>query len=754
MKLIGLYIENFGGLHQYKLDFGPGITALIQPNGFGKTTLAEFIRAMFYGFPRKSKTLEKSRRQKYTPWNGGSFGGNLTFTHEDRCYRIERSFGANPKGDTFSVIDLETGKRTNRFTEEIGQELFGLDADSFERSTYLPQLQNSGELLTGSLQAKLSDLVEDGSDAANFDKAMAALKAERSALIPYRGSGGKTAEAAAEITRLQLRLDSLLARETQLAAAQEETRQARRQVAETEELLSQTNRRLQAAAGQETNRLHRQQYTQLCARCRAAEAVLRECRSKYTGGLPQEAAVHRAELAAERLKAHENSGFGKEAVATAQQLEACAQWCGQYTALQLRLDEMGRWAAEMEREQPETPGAVSFKAPILLIACGMAAAAAGTWLAFAAERPCGFAALAVAALLTLAGIGMFCGKKRKQGKLQRELLEQKQEQLNRLSGLRQKIRETAIASKTKEEAMERIFTHYGITVQSQQYAAALAELKHRNAAMQQRNMDGAAAREQLQSFFSALGMCDVEDFHGALQRLREDMHRAQSARALLETLKAQLADMEKACGDILFEEESAAEDPVLLREEAQRLSGELTEATTRIWQSEQAVLHLREALSELPAVREELEQARQELARSREKAKLLDAAMEFLQQARENLSTAYMGTIRSRFGYYLSLLGSGEETYFVDSQLQVSLERQGRARELAYFSAGQSDLLMLCMRFALVDALFREQKTLIILDDPFVNLDDAHLEKAKLLLHRMAQEHQILYLTCHSGRSL
>ena len=82
MKLKELYIENFGGLHQYALNFDAGITTVVEPNGFGKTTLAEFIRAMFYGFPRKSKTLEKSLRQKYTPWNGGQFGGNLTFEYE------------------------------------------------------------------------------------------------------------------------------------------------------------------------------------------------------------------------------------------------------------------------------------------------------------------------------------------------------------------------------------------------------------------------------------------------------------------------------------------------------------------------------------------------------------------------------------------------------------------------------------------------------------------------------------------------
>ena len=140
MRLISLYIENFGGLSGFSLDFAEGVTVVAEPNGFGKTTLAEFIRAMFYGFPRKTKALDKSRRQKYTPWNGGKCGGNLVFQFEGRRYRIERTFGATPKGDTFKLMDLETGRKSDRFSEEIGQELFQLDADSFERSTYMPQL--------------------------------------------------------------------------------------------------------------------------------------------------------------------------------------------------------------------------------------------------------------------------------------------------------------------------------------------------------------------------------------------------------------------------------------------------------------------------------------------------------------------------------------------------------------------------------------------------------------------------------------
>ena len=108
MKLISLYIENFGGLSQYALDFQEGLTVIAEVNGFGKTTLAEFIRAMFYGFPRKVKTLDKSRRKKYAPWNGGKYGGNLVFESDGVRYRVERTFGATPKGDSFTLIELAT----------------------------------------------------------------------------------------------------------------------------------------------------------------------------------------------------------------------------------------------------------------------------------------------------------------------------------------------------------------------------------------------------------------------------------------------------------------------------------------------------------------------------------------------------------------------------------------------------------------------------------------------------------------------
>lgn len=754
MKLISLYIENFGGLHRFFLDFEAGITALMQPNGFGKSTLAEFIRAMLYGFPRRSKTLEKSRRQKYTPWNGGQFGGNLVFEQEGRRYRIERTFGANPKGDTFSVIDLASGRKSTRFSEEIGQELFGLDGDSFERSIYLPQLREGGSLATASIQAKLSDLVEDSSDVMGFDRAMASLRAQRSALIPYRGSGGKAAETAAHITRLQLQLEALQAREQLLWDKQEEALQAQQAAENTENRLAELGVRMQNASRQEAEQLQRRQYAQLCSRYSETEEVLRVFRKKYPRGWPREDALHRAELAWMRLEQSGEPPMQAGKLPSRQQLDHCRELCAEHEKLQLRLHALEGRAAELARDaarQGEDGGNRFSKGPLVMMLLGAAAAAAGAALGFLLHDRFGWLVSGIGAAVLLAGLTAAWIQGAKRRAFQRELHRQNRLAADELSQLHGQLEALRAESGKYRREITAFFENSGLTVPAGQAAAALAELERRLLQSERQADENCADRALLQRFFAELG---IRDAPGALQQLREDMAAQQAAQTLSDTLKAQIADMEAVCGQTLFAEEAATEDLQQLQQQEQLLRTELNDVTTRMLRAQETVRRLREELSVLPAVREELEQAQRQLVEEREKARLLDETMNFLQQARENLSTAYMGTIRARFGHYLAMLGSGEENYLVDSDLQVQLQRLGQAREIAYFSAGQADLVMLCMRLALADALFREQEMFLILDDPFVNLDDAHMEQARLLLRRLASERQILYLTCHSGRSV
>ena len=49
MKIISCYIVGFGKFQNQQIDFQSNLLVLKQDNGWGKTTLADFIRCMFYG---------------------------------------------------------------------------------------------------------------------------------------------------------------------------------------------------------------------------------------------------------------------------------------------------------------------------------------------------------------------------------------------------------------------------------------------------------------------------------------------------------------------------------------------------------------------------------------------------------------------------------------------------------------------------------------------------------------------------------
>ena len=289
LKLISCYIENFGGLSKYSIQFQPGITVIEEPNGFGKTTLAEFIRAMFYGFPRASKTLEKNSRKKYLPWQGGKYGGNLVFEHEGKQYRIDRTFGEVPRQDTFILTDAKTRRRSMDFSENIGLELFQLDSDSFERSTYMPQIHDHASLTTDSIQAKLGDLVEDTNDINNFEKAITALRAKRSFYIPFRGNGGAVSEAQEHISQLQTELseaDGLYAEIEQLQSevAQRSTVKKQKQGA-LESVRSDIQQASQATAKEALTK----QYESLKNRQAFNIDELDEMNRTYVAGMPTKA---------------------------------------------------------------------------------------------------------------------------------------------------------------------------------------------------------------------------------------------------------------------------------------------------------------------------------------------------------------------------------------------------------------------------------------------------------------------------------
>lgn len=73
MKLISMHVDDFGGLHNYDYTFGDGLNVVLHDNGWGKTTMATFLKAMLYGYDtRRSKDITENERKRYLPWQGGA----------------------------------------------------------------------------------------------------------------------------------------------------------------------------------------------------------------------------------------------------------------------------------------------------------------------------------------------------------------------------------------------------------------------------------------------------------------------------------------------------------------------------------------------------------------------------------------------------------------------------------------------------------------------------------------------------------
>lgn len=190
MKLIRAHVFNFGKFHEYDIDFNDGLNPFMFENGWGKTTLAVFIKAMFYGMVHtNSKDLSKNEKLRYFPWQGGTYGGKLEFSNQGKKYEVSRTFSKRVGEDTFVLRNLETNMISNDFqAENLGEKLFGVSRYTYERSIHVTL--DHAPAGSGDISAKLNNLVEDA-DVSNFDKAIESLSDNAKKLKPSRGQGGE-----------------------------------------------------------------------------------------------------------------------------------------------------------------------------------------------------------------------------------------------------------------------------------------------------------------------------------------------------------------------------------------------------------------------------------------------------------------------------------------------------------------------------------------------------------------------------------
>ncbi len=198
MRLIKCYISSFGALKNFAYDFKEGLNTIKEKNGFGKSTLATFIKSMFYGLNGSGKRgIEDNERKKFKPWNSdGLFGGYLIFQYADKQFKIERYFGAKESEDTVELIDLESGLPIQK-NYDIGRRIFEIDEDGFLSTTYFSQ-KDFEIKPNASITAKFNR-VSEVDEINGVDDVIKRLEEKQKEYAKQRGEGGLIYDATQEL---------------------------------------------------------------------------------------------------------------------------------------------------------------------------------------------------------------------------------------------------------------------------------------------------------------------------------------------------------------------------------------------------------------------------------------------------------------------------------------------------------------------------------------------------------------------------
>ena len=202
-------------------------------------------------------------------------------------------------------------------------------------------------------------------------------------------------------------------------------------------------------------------------------------------------------------------------------------------------------------------------------------------------------------------------------------------------------------------------------------------------------------------------------------------------------------------------EASAPTDATTLDGERRILVSEKLKLTAERDRIRRLVLPLRANADRADERRLRVAVVSEELAEAKKRLFAIENAKKYLEEARDRLSTRYLSDMQAAFNRYISrLVPSLDSRGILSADLSLKVENGGRRYDPAYFSDGTRDALSLSVHLALHDALFGDEKPVLILDDSFASLDEDTLKRAKELLAELSSSVQIIYFTCHESRDV
>lgn len=200
LEITRLELVGFGKFRERTIDLTSGLNLIEGPNEAGKSTIQSFITGMFYGFfqPGTKRRSYTPHRDKYCPWDQGSYRGVLVCKNEERSWRIERCFDKD--NETVNVYDDQTGDDLtldfpyNPVTRQpqVGEKLLGLSKTAFNNTANIAQMTCASVSREADFSAEVNDKLLSVMKTADASLSLSAVIHELDSRIEQIGSPKKS----------------------------------------------------------------------------------------------------------------------------------------------------------------------------------------------------------------------------------------------------------------------------------------------------------------------------------------------------------------------------------------------------------------------------------------------------------------------------------------------------------------------------------------------------------------------------------
>ena len=779
MKLIKCYIENFGKLHNYSYNFEDGLNIIKEENGFGKTTFATFIKSMFYGLDSAVNVkTEKSDRKKYYPWQGGNYGGNIEFEIDNKQYKIERFFGKKASEDTFKLYNLSTNLESNDYTENIGEEIFKINKSAYERSTYIPQGQIQIEM-EDSLSAKLGNVLESDNDINTSEDAIKKLNESKKVFKKDKGKGGLIDESKDKLFELQRKLENSKTDLETLDARKEQLNIKIEEIKQLDEKRENAQKILANKIEQDRQMAKKQTYNTYLENYNSAEEKYLKLKEFFSNGVPEDIeleilAKKNQELEKTKIEIN-NYNFSEEEKNTLLELknifdgknitlddiDKSIVYCSKVQEIEnninkLKLEEENAKKTLDKINAEKKKNKISVIFTILGIVCFIIGI---LFVVLNLQRVAGIVLIAIGMVVSILS---FVNKSK-------NIKEEHTQYKDTIKNISEKINQAKVENEKMNLEINRVLeSFYPKSEENSARILNLTNLKEKlslykklqieksqkesllqNAIIKKQKLENDLKTEFLKYFDS------IEDSHSnLLQKLIIQKSEFESAVKQYQVAKNDKSDFESK--NNIEEIQNIKEISDISEEDLKNSINQYNIQIDRLVDEKNQIKNqiefLENKIDEYDYLESDIEVLKEEIDSYTEKYETLKSTEQLLKKAKESFSSSYLQDMIQGFNTYLDIIDNKNMNTNVDIKLDVKVDVNGAQKEIKYFSAGYKDLIYICMRFSLINALFKEESPFVVLDDPLVNLDEEKIKKALEVINKFAEKYQIIYFVCNESR--